>query len=468
MTLIEALAREHPGITLLPASTRTAAYLHDAGTRAAAAGHDGPTVALPTTPHEVQALVRTAASLGVQVVPRGAGTGLSGGASARPDQLVISTERLRRIVEVAPLDELAVVEPGVLNADLNTHLAPYGLFYAPDPASHEISTLGGNIATNAGGLRCAKYGVTRESVLALDVVLADGSLISVGQRSVKGVTGLDLVSLFVGSEGVLGIVVGATLRLHPVPVARRTLTAFFPSTPDGARALAAITATPVRPAIVEFLDEPTLRDIDRASGSDLRTRGASLVLVEIDGYGIDEQERDLTAALVAVGGTVRAETAEDAQRLWELRRSGRGFGQGIPRWLVGEDIAVPRSALPDVYAYFSEIEARYGVDVSAVAHAGDGNLHPVVSRPISPGADPAVLPDDLIDAATDLVRFALSRGGTVSGEHGIGSTKLDWAGLELGERTVQAQRAIKHALDPDDLLNPGKAIPRADAYASAP
>jgi len=462
MSLAQVLADAHPDIEVLAPSPATGPYLHDTGTRRAAVdGAVGPTVAYPRTVEQVQDLVRTAAALGVPVVPRGAGTGLSGGAVADADHLVVSTDRLDRVLEVSPLDEVAVVEPGVVNADLNVHLEPYGLFYAPDPASHDISTIGGNVATNAGGLRCAKYGVTRESVLALDVVLADGSLISVGRRTLKGVTGLDLASLFVGSEGILGIVVRATLRLRPVPVARRTLTAFFGSTAAGAQALAAITRSPVRPAVVEFLDEPTLRDIDETNGTGLRERGASLVLVELDGYGIDEQDRDLTAALTAVGGTVRAEPPAEAEHLWHLRRHGRGFGQGTPRWTIGEDIAVPRSVLPDVYAYFAELEQRYDVRVSAVAHAGDGNLHPVLSRDLGPGDDPAVLPDDLTEAATALVRFALAHGGTVSGEHGIGSVKLDWAALELDERNLVVQRAVKDALDPHHLLNPGKAIPHA-------
>ncbi len=205
--------------------------------------------------------MKLAAELGVTVVPpRGAGTGLSGGATAHTDQIVVSTEKLTRIIEVSPpLDEVAVVEPGVINADLNKHLEPFGLFYAPDPASFDISSIGGNIATNAGGLRCAKYGgVTRESILSLDVVLPDGSLITVGHRSIKGVTGLDLTSLFVGSEGILGIVIKATVRLRPPipPVARKTVTAFFNSTTEGAEGLAAITLSPVRPAAIEFFDTP--------------------------------------------------------------------------------------------------------------------------------------------------------------------------------------------------------------------
>ena len=326
--LVSDLASEHPDIEVRPSSATTVAYLDDAATRLAPRRSRtpfGPTVALPTTTEQVQQLVRTAARRGVAVVPRGAGSGLSGGASATADQLVISTERLTRIIEVSPLDEVAVVEPGVLNAELNAHLEPFGLFYAPDPASWQISSIGGNIATNAGGLRCAKYGVTRESVLALDVVLADGSLISIGHRSIKGVTGLDLVSLFVGSEGILGIVVGATVRLRPIPVARRTVTAFFDTTAAGAAALAAITASRVRPSIVEFFDQPTLDNIDQYNDAGLRARGGSLLLIELDGFGIDEQLAELRDALTAVGGRVQAETDAAGHALWELRRSGRGF-----------------------------------------------------------------------------------------------------------------------------------------------
>lgn len=232
---IQELTRRLEGIEVLEPGAGTVRYGHDAATAkpATATQQPGPAVVLPATAAEVQAAVKLAVELGVTVVPRGAGTGLSGGATGNKDQVVISTEKLNRIIEVSHLDEVAVVEPGVINSELNEHLEPFGLFYAPDPASFDISSIGGNIATNAGGLRCAKYGVTRESILSLDVVLADGSLISVGHRSIKGVTGLDLTSLFVGSEGILGIVVGATVRLRPIPVARKTVSAFFDSTAEG-------------------------------------------------------------------------------------------------------------------------------------------------------------------------------------------------------------------------------------------
>ncbi|MFZ8756289.1 FAD-binding oxidoreductase [Microbacterium sp. HMH0099] len=456
--LLDDVRREAPDIEVRPPSAATAEFSHDAGTapRRGAAVTDGPAVAFPATVAEVQRLVRLAARHGVSVVPRGAGTGLSGGATAHTGQLVISTDRLDRIVEIAPADEVAVVEPGVLNAALNERLAPLGLFYAPDPASWRISTIGGNIATNAGGLRCAKYGVTRESVLALDVVLADGSLVSVGYRSIKGVTGLDLVSLFVGSEGVLGIVVGATVRIRPLPVARRTVTAFFASTAAGAAAIGAITASRVRPSVIEFLDEPTLAGIDAAQDAGLRARGASLLLIELDGFGIEEQTTELTAALEAVGAHVRVESETDAETLWELRRSGRRFDEGS--WFAGGDVAVPKSHIAEVFDRFPAIAARHGVAVSAVAHAGDGNLHPVITREIPAGADPSAVPPALHDAADELVRLALGLGGTASGEHGIGTVKRALAAEELTARVRAAQLAVKDALDPAGLLNPGKAL----------
>lgn len=456
--LLDDIERDAPGIEVLPPSADTAEYAHDAGTapRSGISATDGPAVAFPATVGEVQQLVRLAARHDVSVVPRGAGTGLSGGAEAHADQLVISTERLNRIIEVSPADEVAVVEPGVLNAALNEHLVPLGLFYAPDPASWRISTIGGNIATNAGGLRCAKYGVTRESVLALDVVLADGSLVSIGHRSIKGVTGLDLVSLFVGSEGVLGIVVGATVRIRPLPVARRTVTAFFDSTAAGAAAIGAITASRVRPSVIEFLDEPTLEGIDAANDSGLRARGAALLLIELDGFGIGEQTAELTTALAAAGGRVQVESEPDAEVLWELRRSGRRFDEGS--WFAGGDVAVPKSRIAEVFASFPAIAARHGVAVSAVAHAGDGNLHPVVTLPVPAGADPSLVPAALHEATDDIVRLALALGGTVSGEHGIGTVKRALAAEELAARVRSAQLAIKDALDPAGLFNPGKAL----------
>lgn len=453
--VVAALRTQDPALEILDSGTATAGYGHDRSQAFAGTGGPrsaGPIVALPTTIEQVRAVVRAASAHGVTVVPRGAGTGLSGGANAEVGQLVLSTERLDRIVEISAGDEVAVVEPGVLNADLNRALEPFGLFYAPDPASHDISTIGGNIATNAGGLHCAKYGVTRESVLALDVVLADGSLVSVGHRSIKGVTGLDLASLFVGSEGTLGIVVGATLRLHPIPVARRTITAFFDDTTAGVNGIAAIRRTPVRPAAVEFLDEGTLDAIDLHSGTDLRSRGSALALIELDGYGIEEQTTDLRNALESAGGRVTIEADADAVALWELRRSGRGINPDT--WFAGGDMAVPVSRLAEAYAELPRIAERHGVSIAAVAHAGDGNLHPVVTLPIPPEADRGAPAPAVHAAMAELVDLALELGGTVTGEHGLGSMKREFAALELSPRSLEAHHAVKAALDPLGLLNP--------------
>ncbi|MFJ4170558.1 FAD-binding oxidoreductase [Paenarthrobacter sp. NPDC089714] len=457
-TTIQAYLEQLPkNIEALEPSLETSRYSHDAAT-AKTAGNShtpGPAVVLPAAAADVQDAVKLAAELGITVVPRGAGSGLSGGATASRNQVVISTEKLNRIIEVSPLDEVAVVEPGVINAELNKHLESHGLFYAPDPASFDISSIGGNIATNAGGLRCAKYGVTRESILSLDVVLADGSLITVGHRSIKGVTGLDLTSLFVGSEGILGIVTKATVRLRPLPVARKTVSAFFDSTAEGTDGLAAITLSPVRPAAIEFFDTPSLANIDAHSGTALRERGAALILIELDGYGIGDQAADLATALSAVGGRVTVEADDDGVRLWELRRSGRGLPQD--KWYVGEDIAVPKSQLAKVYAAFPALEARFGVDISAVSHAGDGNLHPLITLDKTPDDGPNP-PASLLEAATELVKVALSLGGTVTGEHGVGTIKKEWAALELSQRSRELQHAIKAAIDPQQLFNPGKAI----------
>jgi glycolate oxidase len=461
--LIEELSATVPELTVLPASPRTVDYAYDAATAPRTVDRDqtelpsGPAVAFPVTPHDVQQVVRAAARHNVEIVPRGAGTGLAGGASAAREQLVVSTEKLDKVTEISPLDELAVVQPGVINADLNKALAPYGLFYAPDPASWEISSIGGNIATNAGGLRCVKYGVTRESILALDVVLPDGNLVTLGQRSIKGVAGLDLRALVIGSEGTLGIVVSATVKVHPIPVARRTVTAFFPDTLSGARGLEAVTTSGVRPSIAEFVDGPTLADIDRASGSDLSSRGGSLILIEIDGYGIDEQFADLAAALQDAGAVVTAEDAGSAEQLWQLRRSGRS-GHRSTEWTVGGDIAVPRSRIVDIFALLPQLEQKYGVTASGLAHAGDGNVHPRLSIPIPPGADPAVPDPRLRQAELELTRFAISVGGTITAEHGIGSKRRDLLSLELDERVIVLNNAVKDAFDPTGTLNPGKAF----------
>jgi glycolate oxidase len=426
----------------------------------AAAAVDRSGIRLPGTPlavvypesvAHVQTVLRSATAFAVPVVPRGRGTGLSGGATVPDGALVLSTERLDRILEIAPDDEIAVVEPGVITADLDRAAAAHGLMYAPDPASWEISSIGGNIATNAGGLRCTKYGVTREAVLALTVVLADGTLLHTGHRTIKGVTGFDLTGLFVGSEGTLGIVVQATVRLRPRPVRTSTLTAFFPSASAAAAGVLAVVRSRVQASLLEFLDTGALRAIDLAQRTDLADRGTALLIAQTDGYGAELEAQALSAALTAAGATVTVLDEPEAARYLWLRRSGRGVP--TDSWSIGEDVAVPRSALGAMLERIGRIGAEFDLTVAVVAHAGDGNLHPLLTAPRT-AADGNQPPVRLAQAADALVRAALELGGTISGEHGIGIAKRPWLRSELGDASLQLQRELARVFDPGRILVP--------------
>jgi glycolate oxidase len=405
-------------------------------------------------PDDVRTTLRHANALRVPVVPRGAGTGLSGAATASEGTLVLDLARMNRIVELSPDDQLAVVEPGVITADLDRAAAAHGLRYAPDPASAAISTIGGNIATNAGGLRCAKYGVTRDSVLGLDAVLADGTVIRTGRRTVKGVTGYDLTALLTGSEGTLAVITAATVRLRPIPVATATLAAYFSSFAAAAAAATAITAARIEPAMAELLDGPVLAAIDEAQDSNLRARGAALLLVQCDGAGAAEEAahvarvlEDRAASLDITGDPVEAEALLAARRLAlpSLERLGRP---------LIEDIAVPRSQLAEAVRSIEAISAAHGVPVFTLAHAADGNLHPILV------IDPALpdIPEAAWATASDIFATALRLGGTLTGEHGVGTLKRQWLADELGPDTLALHHRVKAALDPHNILNPGKAI----------
>ena len=406
---------------------------------------------------DVQATVRACASRGVPLVARGAGTGVSGGAHASKDCVVLSLERMNRILDLNPDDETAVVEPGVINADLNAAAAVHGLMYAPDPASFKMSTIGGNVATNAGGLRCAKYGVTRDSVLALDVVLADGSLIHTGHQTFKGVAGYDLTGLFVGSEGTLGIVVGITVRLKYLPQDVHTIAAFYPDFRSAAAGVLAVGRARVQPAIMELLDSGTLAQLDALHGSDLSARGQSLLLIQTDGFGAAAEAAAIRPVLVAGGAVVSMEASAEAERLVELRRNSRGV-EVDDEYRVGEDVAVPRSRLVDYVAELEAMAAAYGVRLKVVAHAGDGNLHPTFWVDRVDGVVGAEVMGRLGEALDKSITVALAMGGTITGEHGIGQFKLRWLGLEQQEPVRELQRRIKELFDPAGILNPGKAI----------
>ncbi|MBD1540577.1 FAD-binding protein [Arthrobacter sp. S13_S34] len=414
-------------------------------------------VVFPESVEEVQTVVRACAGTGVAIVARGAGTGVSGGAHATKNCIVLSLERMDRILALNPDDETAVVEPGVVNAVLNDAAAEHGLMYAPDPASFRTSTIGGNVATNAGGLRCAKYGVTRDSVLALDVVLADGSLIHTGHQTFKGVAGYDLTGLFVGSEGTLGIVVGVTVRLKYLPRDVHTVAAFYPDFRQAAAGVLAVGRARVQPAIMELLDGGTLAQLDDIHGSDLSTRGRSLLLVQTDGFGAADEAQVVREVLLAGGAAVTTEASAEAERLVELRRHSRGV-EVDDEYRVGEDVAVPRSRLVDYVAALDAMALDYGVHLKVVAHAGDGNLHPTFWIDRAGGSVDAGALERLQRVLDESITAALAMGGTITGEHGVGQYKLRWLGQEQPEPVREIQRRIKELFDPEGILNPGKAI----------
>jgi glycolate oxidase len=414
-------------------------------------------VVLAESVDDVQATVKACAARNVPLVPRGAGTGVSGGAHASDGCVVLGLERMNRVLELNPDDETAVVEPGVINADLNDAAAAHGLMFAPDPASFRISTVGGNVATNAGGLRCAKYGVTRDSVLALDVVLADGSLLHTGHQTFKGVAGYDLTGLFVGSEGTLGIVVAATVRLKYLPREVHTIAAFYPDFRQAAAGVLAVGKARVQPAIMELLDGGSLAQLDELHGSDLASRGASLLLVQTDGFGAAAEADVVREVLAAGGAVVTTEASAEAEQLVELRRNSRGV-EVDDQYRVGEDVAVPRSRLVDYVAALEALAEAHGVRLKVVAHAGDGNLHPTfwidrVNDEVDAGA--ILRLNTALDAS---IVAALEMGGTITGEHGVGQYKLRWLGLEQPEPLRELQRRVKNLFDPAGILNPGKAI----------
>lgn len=399
---------------------------------------------------QVQAALRIAHEHSVPVVPRGAGSGLTGGAMASHGQLVLSTAAMTRVLEINEADQLAVVEPGIVNAELNRLLEPRGLRWAPDPASREISTVGGNIATNAGGLLCAKYGVTREAVLGLDVVLADGTLMRLGHRTVKGVTGLDLTALMIGSEGTLGVIVGATLKLTPIPTGPvATIGAYFATIEQAAEASAAITAARVRPAAMELVDPLALASILNHLGLPPRDAESAHLLVQTDGEAAESEAHAALAIITALGGSASMTTDPDeGERMLAVRRAMHPAMAALGQVLI-EDVAVPRSRLPEMFAEIRRIGDRYGIRIPTVAHAGDGNLHPNL---VYQGDE---VPDEVWAAAGELFEAALALGGTLTGEHGIGTLKRRWLADELGDEQVALQQRIKAAFDPRGILNPG-------------
>ncbi|MFC8681606.1 FAD-binding oxidoreductase [Microbacterium ureisolvens] len=408
---------------------------------------------------DVVASVRIAAAHGVPVVPRGAGTGLSGGANATNGCLVLSLERMTRIIEVDAAERYAVAEAGVLNDDLRRHVAGHGLWYPPDPASQAISTLGGNVATNAGGICCVKYGVTRDYVIGLTVVLADGSVAELGRTTAKGVTGYDLTGLFVGSEGTLGIVVDVTVKLRPLAGREeRAVVGYFRTLTDAGRAVAAVSRAGIVPSALELIDRTCLHAVAQWQGWDLPEETTALLLAKVDEPGARGDE--LAAALEGIfreaGGSrvERAAEPDEVERLFAARRLAYPALERLGPVLT-EDVCVPRGAVPEMLSRIEAAAADAGVVIANIAHAGDGNLHPLIIAP--EGDDDAkARAKSAFDRIVDDCR---ALGGTVTGEHGVGLLKLPGAAAELSPTVLRLHQVIKDALDPAGILNPGKAFP---------
>jgi glycolate oxidase len=416
-------------------------------------------VVLAASVDEVVATVKVAAAHGIPIVPRGAGTGLSGGANAVEGCVVLSLERMTAVLEVNPDERYAVVQAGVLNDDLRRHVAQSGLWYPPDPASMAVSTIGGNVATNAGGICCVKYGVTKDYVLGVTVVLADGTLARLGRRTAKGVTGYDLTALMVGSEGTLGIVVEVTVALRPLQGREeRAVIGYFESLTDAGRAVAAVSSAGIVPSALELIDRMCLRTVAEWQGWTLPENANVLLMSTVDEVGaVGEELADRLAEIFAAAGGSAVERASDPDEVARLFLARRLAYPSLERLgpVLTEDVCVPRTRVPEMLARIERIAADHDVTIANIAHAGDGNLHPLIIAP--EGDDDAKARaktafDEIVDACREL-------GGTVTGEHGVGLLKLPGAARELSPVVLGMHRAIKDALDPHGILNPGKAFP---------
>lgn len=411
----------------------------------------------PRTPEEVQAVVRACLRHDTAVVARGAGTGLSGGANALPGCVVISLERMNAVLEVDELERLAVVQPGVVNDDLRARVAEDGLWYPPDPASSPWSTIGGNVATNAGGVCCVKYGVTRDYMLGMQVVTGTGELVRLGRRTAKGVAGYDLTGLLVGSEGTLGIVTEITVRLRPARPPEQTIAGFFDSLTDAGEAVREVAAAGLTPSALELIDRNCLRAVDDWKNMGLSADAAVVLLGRVDTPGAAGEEE--AAALLAAferGGATWADRSTDeaeGEALFAARRLAYPALERLGPVLT-EDVCVPKAAVAEMLGRIEAIGLANDVLIANIAHAGDGNLHPLLVVPT--GDDEARARAE--KAFTEIIDAALALGGTVTGEHGVGLLKREGLVSELSPVVLDMHRAIKTALDPAGILNPGKVI----------
>ena len=416
-------------------------------------------VVMPATAAEVRELVRLLHLTSLPFVARGAGTGLSGGAVADPDTVLIALTRMNRILSMDPVRRRAVLEPGVINARLTEAAAPHGLQYVPDPSSQAACTVGGNVAENAGGPHCLKYGVTTNHIVELEVVLPDATVVRIGSPQGEP-WGPDLVGLFVGSEGMFGIAVEITVRLEPLPQSVRTMLADFPAVRAASEAVSAIIATGIVPAALEMMDRACVAAVEASIyAAGYPTDAAAVLLVELDGQAdAVEAEAEMVVSILKERGArdVRsASTPADRARLWQGRKKAFGAMGRIAPDLAVQDAVVPRSSLPDIMDRIEEIRRKYGLTISNVFHAGDGNLHPNISFD---RRDPDMA-GRVHSACREIMAACVAAGGSITGEHGVGSDKIDYMAWIFDPETLGAMRAVRRAFDPTERSNPGKVVP---------
>jgi glycolate oxidase subunit GlcD len=457
----EALARAAGPANLDASKAGREAYSYDA------TGHRHPPEAVvrAVDTEQVARVLAACTAHRVPLVPRGAGSGLTGGALAVAGGVVLDMAGLSRIVEIRPADQVAVVEPGVVTADLQAAAEVRGMFYPPDPASVGFCTVGGNLAENAGGLRAVKYGVTRDYVLGITAVLPDGRVFTTGGANLKSVVGYDLTRLLVGSEGTLAVITRAVLRLLPLPEAKATVSAFFGRLDGAADGVRAVMASGIRPVACEFMDGPSLRAVESYAGLGLPEGAAAMILVEMDGPPeVVERQAGQAARLLAEAGgepVHRAADRAEAERLWKARRAAGPALFGMAPAKLNEDVAVPLGSLAAMVERIHQVAERRGLDIPVFGHAGDGNLHVnILFDPAREGAE-----HQAHQAVSDIFAGVLKMGGTLSGEHGVGTAKLGYVGAELDPVALGLMRGIKQVFDPAGILNPHKSLPGPEVAA---